>query len=436
MMKWLAVCACALVAMFAVACGGDDKGSASSGSNARTPTTEPVTLTIWDWAVPDPAVTSAIDDAYMAEHPNVTIKRVVQDATTFSTLLRSAMAARKGPDIFLTFAGKYVLDFVSGTRQLDDLMSPGDEDQLKGWKAATALADGKHYVVPFDGGGTVIYTNKALFRKAGLDPEAPLTTWDEFLNACDKLKAAGIVPFSGGFKDGGLGELLIANFATQYIPDDEMDAFVANPDWTDPSVGKGFDVLRDLYDRGCFTPGSEGINLFPDVVNNFKAGKAAMTLGFTGSDVHWKLFRETSFGKDDDLGVMLYPLVPDSLWDEQRLQFGPAGSYAMTKWTKDPATAYDYMKFFTNKANAERLFLEAGSVPLNVDAKPEIDDSAATQIIEWVNTKETVLGGPIGAIGANVEGVLLRVIPQVVSGKATWDDVAGQVQAEQDKASK
>jgi multiple sugar transport system substrate-binding protein len=435
MMKWLAVCACALVAMFAVACGGDDKGSASSGSNARTPTTEPVTLTIWDWAVPDPAVTSAIDDAYMAEHPNVTIKRVKQNAETFPTLLRSAMAARKGPDIFITFAGKYVLDFLSGTRELDDLMAPGDEDLLKGWKDSAGLADGKHYFVPFDGGGTMIYYNKALFRKAGLDPEAFPTTWDEFLTACDKLNAAGIVPFSGGFKDGGLGELLLANFATQYIPDDQMDAMVANPDWTDPSVGKGFDVLRDLYDRGCFTPGSEGINLFPDVVNNFKAEKAAMSLGFLGGDLHWKVYRETSWGKED-LGGALIPLVPDSLWDEQRLQFNPAASYAMTKWTKDPATAYDYMKFFTSKASAERLFADAGVIPLNVEAVPEIDDDVATQILEWVNTKETVLGGPIGAIGANVEGVLLRVIPQVVSGKATWDDVAGQVQAEQDKASK
>ncbi|WP_332643550.1 ABC transporter substrate-binding protein [Aeromicrobium sp.] len=396
-------------------------------------TDEKFTLTVWDLGNSlNPEVDEQIDDAFEAKYPNVTIKRVHQPPETYPTLLRTAMAAQKGPDVFAAYGGKWVLDFPA-VRELDDLMAPGDEATLTAWAENAKLAGGKHFTVPTETAGTVIYYNKALFREAGLDPEAPPTTWDAFLATCDRLKSAGIVPFAGGFKDGGLGEIMFQNFAPQYIPDTKMDEQVANPDWQDPSVSKGFDRLRELHDRGCFTPDSETINLFPDVVNQFKSGKAAMSIGFTGGDVHWKLFRETAWGKKD-LGVALFPLVADGLWDEQRIQIGMAGGSAMTKWTKHPEVVYEYMMFVANKENSELRFEKNGAMPANVNAKPNVTDEAAKQIIEWMRTKQTHLGGQIGAIGANVEIALLKVVPQVVSGDKKWDDVSDQVQSEQEKS--
>ncbi len=53
-------------------------------------------------------------------------------------------------------------------------------------------------LLPLTMQGFGIYYNKAYFKKAGLDPEQAPKTAAQFLAACEKLKAAGIVPITVG----------------------------------------------------------------------------------------------------------------------------------------------------------------------------------------------------------------------------------------------
>ena len=59
--------------------------------------------------------------------------------------------------------------------------------------------------------------NKAHFETAGLDPENPPATWEAFIEACEKLKAAGITPISGGLKDGPWGEWFMGHSIGQNL---------------------------------------------------------------------------------------------------------------------------------------------------------------------------------------------------------------------------
>ena len=54
--------------------------------------------------------------------------------------------------------------------------------------------NGKQYGVPWDMGMIGFWYNKELFEQAGIT--TPPTTWDEFLAAVQKLKAAGITPLA------------------------------------------------------------------------------------------------------------------------------------------------------------------------------------------------------------------------------------------------
>lgn len=47
--------------------------------------------------------------------------------------------------------------------------------------------EGKTYAIPFQRSTPVFYYNKDAFRAAGLDPEAPPTTWDEMIEVGKKL---------------------------------------------------------------------------------------------------------------------------------------------------------------------------------------------------------------------------------------------------------
>ncbi len=52
-----------------------------------------------------------------------------------------------------------------------------------------------HYLIPLDVHGWGLWYNKDIFRTAGLDPERPPQTFEEFKVACDAIKAAGYYAF-------------------------------------------------------------------------------------------------------------------------------------------------------------------------------------------------------------------------------------------------
>ena len=64
--------------------------------------------------------------------------------------------------------------------------------------------DGKLWGVPWYLSGNPFVYNPKLFEAAGVDATA-VKTWDDLLGACAKLKASGVVPISGGLKDGWFG---------------------------------------------------------------------------------------------------------------------------------------------------------------------------------------------------------------------------------------
>ena len=64
--------------------------------------------------------------------------------------------------------------------------------------------DGKIYGIPVSKEVSYIYYNKDLFEQAGIEaPEVAYATWDEFFEACDKLKEAGITPIGMDSADSG-----------------------------------------------------------------------------------------------------------------------------------------------------------------------------------------------------------------------------------------
>lgn len=429
MRRWLLVCACALVALVAVGCGSDSSsdGGKSASSN------EPITLTLWWVANAKPEVMDEIVKTYHDRHPNVTVKVVAQPAAAyFAPLIRSAIAKHSGPDILGMYASPFTFDYADGIRSLKDLITPEDRAQLTGWEQGTS-PDGEPLVVPQDAAGQIFYYNKHLFKKAGLDPEAPPTTWDELLTTCDKLKAAGIVPINAAFKDGGYLEVLLMAFQAQYMTAQEQAEMVSNPHFDAPSAVKVIDLMKDLKARGCFTPNAEAIPLFPDGANNFKAGKAAMHVGFLSGDMHWAQYRETKWGKDG-LGTFLPPLVPDSNFDEPQISYGASGGNAITKWSKHPKEAYDFLMYLGSPEVQKKNFDEVGILPANRSVQLTTKDPVAQQLLDWIRTKDASLT-LFNLLRANVETVMLKFVPQIMTGEVDYlKDVVPELQTEQDRA--
>jgi len=140
----------------------------------------------------------SIADDFMAENPNITVE--VQYAGSYNDTLNKVISAVKGgnpPSVFHSYE--------IGTLGLinSGMIMPLDEAAVK-YDLPIAWDDffvpvqsyykyqGQHYSMPFNSSTPLIFYNKTLFEKAGLDPENPPKTYEEIRAAAVKLKASGI----------------------------------------------------------------------------------------------------------------------------------------------------------------------------------------------------------------------------------------------------
>src|SRR5581483_8323738 len=216
------------------------------GTSAHT-AASPVTSTVWDWHYADTTPGSLglamrqVDKAFAAAYPNIIIKHVGQPFNSYFTLERAAVATKRGPDVVFNYASPAIFDYYEGLLPLTTYVTPEQRKDLTGWEpVSTGLSvHGTPYGVPYFSQGIVFYYNKALFRKAGLNPQTPPRTWAQLLADCAALKKAGIVPIVAGFKDGYYAEWWTATLATQLMTPKEAAASLANPNWSSPAVVKG-----------------------------------------------------------------------------------------------------------------------------------------------------------------------------------------------------
>ncbi|MFG3756619.1 extracellular solute-binding protein, partial [Klebsiella pneumoniae] len=65
----------------------------------------------------------------------------------------------------------------------------------------------KIFAMPYAFGTPIVYYNKDLFRKAGLDPDLKLRTWDDIIAAAKTIQhntgVAGVAHLAAGNKDYG-----------------------------------------------------------------------------------------------------------------------------------------------------------------------------------------------------------------------------------------
>src|SRR4051812_31639205 len=144
---------------------------ASAQTDSRARAGASITLEVWDWGSPPPAATQKVVDRYMKSHPNIRIKFVHQPFNSVFTQLRTAIAVRKGPDVFRSYASPFIFDFQRGILPLTSLMKPADRKNLVGWEYLSGGVGGKGtpYALPWLANGSNFYYNKALFKQAGLD---------------------------------------------------------------------------------------------------------------------------------------------------------------------------------------------------------------------------------------------------------------------------
>jgi raffinose/stachyose/melibiose transport system substrate-binding protein len=411
--------ALALVAV-AAGCGG---GSPAANSNG------PVTLTMWDWGSPGAALASLVKQ-WNATHPKIQVKRVVQPFNTFFTLERTAITAHKGPNIIENYASPFIFSYYQGLDDLSSYVTPQQRSELSFWNLVSlGMKDsGAPYALPWGEQNVLFYYNKADFAKAGI--KTPPATWAQLVSDCAALKAHGIIPISAGWKDGYYGEWWASIFAPQFMTAAQQQTFISHPDWTIPPIAKALTYMKELWQKGYMTPQAPGLTLFPQAIDNFHSGKAAIVLSLSANNANFSEY--ASMGSN--LGAFLPPVLPGSNLTQPEPEAEGGVAWSITKWTPNPTAAYQFISYLAQASSQDTAFKINAFVPNNSGATTSTTSQAGAAIINWV-TKDPHYEGIVDiAFLANVEPAYDKVIPEIISGALTPSAAMQQVEQAQQQA--
>lgn len=290
------------------------------------------------------------------------------------------------------------------------------------WKALysdTALTtnsrDGKIYASSSEGSLVGYFYNKDLFAQAGID--APATTWDEFWEQCDKLKAAGITPLALDTADSAWVTSLWAG-AMIATSGDEGYEFMKqmNPiDYNNQPTIDAFTNVQKMLQEYTTLDAIGG--KYEHAANNFLSGQAAMIANGPWMIGDFSDETKTTADFADKVGVAIFP--GNFVYD------APIQGYFVTK-QDDPAleeAAVEMVKFFTS-AHAQQVALEVqGMVPAS--STVEITDTAKQNyplLVEFLDLAETATlrtDNLQATMYPNLLDVVSQDLPLLASGEMT-----------------
>ena len=315
----------------------------------------------------DPAPKKAFEEliaAFEAKHPDIEVRWNVFDHEGYKTSIRNFLTA-DAPDLAAWYAGNRMAPFVEAGlfEDVSDVWAEGGLDKTLASAAASMTIDGKKWCVPYTYYQWGIYYRADIFGEQGI---APPETWAELLEACARLKAAGITPFAIGTKalwpTGGWFDYLNLRVNGYEF---HMDLTAGKVPYTDERVKAVFARWAELVEPGYFIDNHAALD-WQDAVPLFVQGKAAMYLM---GNFAVATMRDGGL-KDEQIGFLQFPEITPGL---------PKAEDAPTDTLHIPAKAdnkEDARKFLAFLATAEvqtAINKTLGQLPVNNLSEPPQD---------------------------------------------------------------
>lgn len=182
-----AIAAAAMLGVGLSACGNQQ---ASSGGDSETLNeNEKVEITFAGWSFESTPEFQTLADAFMEEHPNVTVTLKKYSADDYDKQLTADLSSGSQPDVFpIKNLQKYYTYAVQskGLADLTDIADSFDGDD--NIDVSQYDLDGKYYAMPYRQDSWVLFYNKDMFEKTGVTAPDGTWTWDDYTDAANQLK--------------------------------------------------------------------------------------------------------------------------------------------------------------------------------------------------------------------------------------------------------
>lgn len=411
--------AVAALALTLAACGsdgGDSDTNTDSDNETSSPGDLTAELTWWDTsdATNEAPAYDDLIEKFNEEYPNVTVKHETvpfdQTQNKFKTAAESGSGA---PDILRAevawtpeFASLGYLYNLDGTAAL--------ENNFLETPLSSNVYDGKTYGVPQVTDTLGLMYNKALFEEAGLDPEAPPTTWDEVRDAAKALKSKakvdGIYINSGGYF---LLPFLYGEGADLVNTDDQTITV------NSPEAVAGIETAQSMVEDGTAAKPVAN-DPYGTMMTLFKEQKVGMIINGP-----WEvagISDDPTFGGIENLGVAPVPAGSAG-------QGAPVGGHNYVVWSgmeDEKAEAAAAFIAFMSSAESEAFIAdELGLLPGNADSYDMVTNE---RVALWADAMEVAQPRPWipegGQFFAALDTMATEVLIQGKPVQAAMDKVA------------
>lgn len=313
---------------------------------------------------------------------------------TLAKKVLASLVAKEAPDIsqnYETLTKKFIKH--NKIVCLDDLIASETED-IKSDIIPVLLAnntfDGKLYSFPFNKSVPVLYYNKEMFKKVGLDPEHPPRTLEEMVNFCRQITnyhkntpGADKSVYGYGCSKANVWSFLnrVLQYGGKIISDDGHKSYFADQ----PAIN-ALAYLQNMLKEGIAHEGQAF-----DHQNDFIAGKCAIIESSIVSKVFMEDSIEFDFGVAPLPGYIINP-NPEMTINESEINRGVilSGSNINIFDNGDPkkiAGAWDFIKWFTSTDIGAEWSIRTTYLPVR-------KSSLQSPIIQAALEKDPNMGAP------------------------------------------
>ncbi|GGL72209.1 sugar ABC transporter substrate-binding protein [Streptomyces fumigatiscleroticus] len=402
-------------------CGNSDSGS----SDGRT-------LRLWHYEAPNSAMGEAWNAAvkeFERTHPGVKVKFEEKGFEQIQKTAPMVLNSGDAPDLMEYNKGNATAGLLSKQGLLTDLT---DEAAKRGWEkkigagvrttsrydANGVMGSGQWYGVPNYAEYTMVFYNKDLFAKYGIDEPK---TFDELTAAMDRFTDAGVTPLANGGAEYPaqqyLYQLALSRADRSWV--DAYELYKGETDFHDAAWTYAADTFADWVKKGYISEKSSSLKA-EDAGVSFIKGQAPIL--FSGSWWYGRFRDEVKF----DWGTFLFP--------GSDLTLGSGGNlWVVPKGAKNKELAYDFIDI-TMSEKIQNILGNKGGVPVAADPGA-ITDPRAKSLIENFTTlsdRDGLAFYPDWPVPGFYD-VLVSETQKLITGSTEPDDYLSALQEAYDK---
>lgn len=357
---------------------------------------------------------------FESAHPGVKVEFDYLENEAFKAKLPTLLQSKDRPSIFHSWGGGVMVEQI-GSGICQDITQRITEDGFKDTFYPAAVQnfsfDGKYYGLPNDVAPEVLFYNKELCQKAGVDP-TQIHYWEDLIEAVKKCKAAGITPMAVGGKDKWPLHFYTALLMMRILGKDGMQAVIEdkNGGFTNPEVLKAFQLYKDFTTLEPFQKGYLA-NSYAEAAGTFHDGKTAFHLMGT-----WDLTEGRANATDkqglpnEKLGFIFFPAVKGGKGKATDL-FANLNGWLIAK--EAPKETIDFAKVWLGKEAQTKVAQQGLGIPALKGTADAIQDPLLKEIAQQIERSEWLESPMDQILGPDTGRVFNDVSTDIASGNTT-----------------